>query len=76
VFAGKTVVFTGNLETITRDEAQRIVRCLGGKAAGSGVSREPRLVVASPGAGSKLDKARELKVPIVDEAEFRKMAGM
>ena len=75
VFAGKTVVFTGNLETMTRDEAQEIVRRLGGKAAGS-VSKKTHLVVAGPGAGSKLDKARELKVPIVDEAEFRKMAGV
>jgi DNA ligase (NAD+) len=74
VFAGKTVVFTGNLETMTRDEAQEIVRRLGGKAAGS-VSKKTYLVVAGPGAGSKLDKARELKVPIVDEAEFRRMAG-
>jgi DNA ligase (NAD+) len=74
-FAGKTVVFTGNLETMTRDEAQEIVRRLGGKASGS-VSKKTSLVVAGPGAGSKADKARELKVPIVDEAEFRKMAGM
>jgi DNA ligase (NAD+) len=75
VFAGKTVVFTGNLETMSRDEAQEIVRRLGGKAAGS-VSKKTHLVVAGPGAGSKLDKARELKVPIVDEAEFRTMAGV
>ncbi len=75
VFAGKTVVFTGNLETMTRDEAQEIVRRLGGKSAGS-VSKKTSLVVAGPGAGSKLDKARELKVEIVDEATFRKMAGV
>jgi DNA ligase (NAD+) len=75
VFAGKTVVFTGNLETMTRDEAQEIVRRLGGKASGS-VSKKTHLVVAGPGAGSKLDKARELKVPIVDETEFRKLAGV
>jgi DNA ligase (NAD+) len=73
-FAGKTVVFTGNLETMTRDEAQEIVRRLGGKASGS-VSKKTSLVVAGPAAGSKLEKARELKVPIVDEAEFRRMAG-
>ena len=73
-FTGKTVVFTGNLETMTRDEAQEIVRKLGGKASGS-VSKKTSLVVAGPSAGSKLDKARELKVPIVDEAEFRRLAG-
>jgi DNA ligase (NAD+) len=74
-FAGKTVVFTGNLESMTRDEAEEIVRRLGGKASGS-VSKKTSLVVAGPGAGSKADKARELKVQIVDEAEFRRMAGM
>jgi DNA ligase (NAD+) len=74
-FAGKTVVFTGNLESMTRDEAEEIVRRLGGKASGS-VSKKTSLVVAGPGAGSKADKARELKVAIVDEAEFRKMAGI
>jgi len=73
-FAGKTVVFTGNLETMTREEAQELVRRLGGKASGS-VSKKTSLVVAGPAAGTKLDKARELKVPIVDEAEFRRMAG-
>jgi DNA ligase (NAD+) len=74
-FAGKTVVFTGNLESMTRDAAEEIVRRLGGKASGS-VSKKTSLVVAGPGAGSKADKARELKVPIVDEAEFRKIAGV
>ncbi len=73
VFAGKTVVFTGNLETMTRDEAEEIVRKLGGKASGS-VSKKTSLVVAGPGAGSKLEKARELKVAVADEAEFRRMA--
>jgi DNA ligase (NAD+) len=75
VFEGKTIVFTGNLETMSRDEAQEIARRLGGKASGS-VSKKTSLVVAGPGAGGKLDKARELKVPIVDEAEFRRMAGL
>jgi DNA ligase (NAD+) len=75
VFVGKTVVFTGNLESMTRDEAEEIVRRLGGKASGS-VSKKTSLVVAGPGAGSKADKARELKVAIVDEAEFRRMAGV
>jgi DNA ligase (NAD+) len=74
-FAGKTVVFTGNLETMTRDAAEELVRKMGGKASGS-VSKKTSLVVAGPGAGSKAEKAKELKVAIVDEAEFRKMAGV
>ncbi len=75
VFAGRTVVFTGNLDTMTRDEAQEVVRRLGGKASGS-VSKKTDLVVAGPGAGSKLAKAKELGVRTVDEDEFRKMAGL
>lgn len=73
-FVGKTIVFTGNLETMSRDEAKELAVKLGAKAAGS-VSKKTDLVVAGPGAGSKLDKARELGVKVVDEQEFLQMIG-
>jgi DNA ligase (NAD+) len=72
-FAGKTVVFTGALE-MAREEAQALVREHGGKATGS-VSQSTDVVVAGPGAGSKLDKARELGVEVIDEDEFLRRAG-
>lgn len=69
LFTGKTVVFTGKLERFSREDAERVVADLGGKAAGS-VSAKTSLVVAGPGAGSKLDKASKLGVEVIDEQSF------
>jgi DNA ligase (NAD+) len=71
-FAGKTFVFTGSLSRFTRDDAKRMVENEGGHAAGS-VSRKTDFVVAGEEAGSKLAKARDLGVKILDEEEFLRM---
>ena len=73
-FDGLTVVFTGSLETLSRDEAKAIVEAAGGRA-GSDVSARTDLVVAGPGAGAKRKKAEELGLQVVDEAEFLRRAG-
>ena len=66
---GLTFVFTGELERWTRDEVQRLVERLGGRATSS-VSGQTDYVVAGPGAGSKLDEARQREIPVLDESEF------
>ena len=68
-FAGKTVVLTGALTAMSRDDAKSKIEALGGKVAGS-VSKKTDLVVAGAEAGSKLDRAQELGVTVWDEAEF------
>jgi DNA ligase (NAD+) len=73
-FQGKTVVFTGTLASLSRDEAKALVEARGGRA-GSSISSKTHLVVAGPGAGSKRDRARELGVEVIDEEEFLRRAG-
>jgi DNA ligase (NAD+) len=69
---GKTWVLTGTLPTLGRDEASAMIRQAGGKVASS-VSRNTDYLLAGDSAGSKLDKARELGVAIMDEAAFLKL---
>jgi DNA ligase (NAD+) len=68
-FTGKTFVFTGTMETMSRPDAEALVRRMGGKAASS-VSAKTDYVVAGPGAGSKLERAQKLKVAVLDEEQF------
>ncbi|MGA9304771.1 MAG: NAD-dependent DNA ligase LigA [Candidatus Sulfotelmatobacter sp.] len=72
--AGKTFVLTGTLAHFTRDEAKKMIEDAGGKVTGS-VSKKTDYVVAGADAGSKLDKAKELGVAVIDEKEMEKLAG-
>jgi DNA ligase (NAD+) len=72
--AGKTVVFTGSLERMSRTEAEELVRSLGGKPTGT-VTAKTDIVVAGPGAGTKLEKAQKLKRTVMDENAFLEMVG-
>lgn len=74
VFSGMTVVVTGSMVTMTREEAEAKVIANGGKASGS-VSKKTSFVVAGPGAGSKLAKAQELGVEVIDEQSFLARLG-
>ncbi len=74
VLAGLTFVLTGTLPTMTRDEAADLIKAHGGKVAGS-VSKKTSYVVAGEAAGSKLDRAVALGVPVIDEADLRAMIG-
>ena len=69
IFMGKTFVFTGSLESITRKEGKEIIEARGGRAAGS-VSAKTDYIVAGENAGSKLKKAEKLGIPVLTESEF------
>ena len=72
---GKVFVFTGALESMTREEAKNLVERLGGKAASS-VSRKVDYVVVGKDPGSKYDKARQLGLTVINEEEFKKIGRL
>ncbi|MCG2879661.1 NAD-dependent DNA ligase LigA, partial [Obesumbacterium proteus] len=74
-FAGKTVVLTGSLSLMPRDEAKDRLAALGAKVSGS-VSKKTDMVIAGEAAGSKLAKAQELGIPVIDEAEMIRLLGL
>lgn len=73
-FAGKTIVLTGSLSQLSRDEAKDRLTALGAKVSGS-VSKKTDMVIAGEAAGSKLAKAQELNIPVIDEAEMIRLLG-
>lgn len=73
-FSGMTFVVTGTLPSLSREEANALIEAAGGKTTDS-VSRKTSYVVAGEKAGSKLEKAQKLNVPVIDEAKLREMAG-
>ena len=73
-FSGKSIVVTGTLPTLERADVEAMILKLGGKASGS-VSKKTSFVLAGEKAGSKLEKAKELKIEVIDEAEFLRRAG-
>lgn len=74
-FAGKTIVVTGKVEPYTRDEMNRLIASLGA-IAGNSVTRKTHYLVCGEKAGSKLSKARELGVPVLEPQEFFRMVGV
>jgi DNA ligase (NAD+) len=74
-FKGETVVFTGDMETMEREEAQALVERLGGRATSS-VSKKTTILVAGKSAGSKLAKARDMGITVLGEQEFLNRAGV
>ena len=73
--SGKTVVVTGTLPSLGRKEAQELIEKYGGKASGS-VSKKTDYVLAGEAAGSKLTKAQELGIPVLNEEEFKTLLGI
>jgi DNA ligase (NAD+) len=72
---GQTVVVTGTLDTLSRDEAKMLVRGAGGTVSGM-VSKKTTFVLAGENPGSKLTKAEELGIPVIGEKEFKKKLGL
>ena len=72
IYTGKIFVFTGSLEKFSRSDAKEMVEKIGARASGS-VSSKTDFLIAGPGAGSKLDKAKELDIPILSEVDFLEM---
>ena len=73
-FVGKQIVLTGTLPNMTRDEARALIETRGGRVTSS-VSKKTDFVLAGADPGSKLDKANQLGVDVIDEAAFKKMLG-
>jgi DNA ligase (NAD+) len=73
--SGKTFVLTGTLPLLSRDEAKAMIKDRGGKVSSS-VSKKTDYVLAGEEAGSKLEEAKKLNRPIIDEKEFRRMIGV